>query len=458
MKTVSRSLVLICMNLLLLPLAYSASTTPSSAETDPAQAKPAALSLLRIVEWAKQSDAEYQKALNQLAANSEILAKGKAVLRPTVGVEASSTYSNTNALDNNAADSHGTGEVYALQVSQPLFSVSNWRTYQKSKAQFSQVEYQQLQVEQALLQRTVTHILAVLRAEAEVERAAAQQEAVTKQLKQTQQRYNTGLIPITDQHEAQAALDTAVADLLAAQNQRQLAEQALKSLTHQSLSAAQLPRLRSGTLFTGPEPRDPQIWLTQAMTDNPNLLIAKAQRTESEVDRDAARRVYIPEVQLIGRYARDQGYQSGFDFPDQDISSIGVKASLTLYQGGLLQSAKRETAKNLEASQAEVAFQTTQIEEQVMNLYNSLLTDVKRIEAQQQAIRSAQSALTATQSSYAAGNRDIVNVLQAQQAYFAAQKAYANVRYDYLEHWLALNQQAGTLNQAMLTQMNGWFE
>ncbi len=83
---------------------------------------------------------------------------------------------------------------------------------------------------------------------------------------------------------------------------------------------------------------------------------------------------------------------------------------------------------------------------------------MKRINAQQQTIRSTQSALTATQSSYAAGNRDIVNVLQAQQAYFAAEQAYANARYDYLEHWLGLNEQAGTLNMAVIEQMNGWFE
>lgn len=442
---------------LLIPLnSNAAETTAASVTTAANNNSTDAVSLLAIVNWAKQADPEYQKAVDQAAADSEVLAQGKSALLPTVGVEASSTYSDTHALDNSIKDSHGKGDVYALNASQPLFSVSSWRTYQRAKAQLSQVQYQQQQAEQAVLSRATLHVLAVLRAQAERNRAQAQLDAVAKQRKQAQQRYSIGLIAITDQHEAQAAYDAAQADLLAADNQVLLAQDSLNRLTRQSLQ--QLPALRAQHSFTGPEPRDINVWLTQAMTDNPNLLIAKAQRTASEVDRDAAKRVYIPDISLVGRYARNKGYQSGFDFPDQDVASIGVNANLTLYEGGLLQSSKRQTAKNLDAAQAEIRFQTLQIEEQINNLYNTLLTDVKRINAQQQTIRSAQSALTATQSSYAAGNRDIVNVLQAQQAVFAAEQAYANARYDYLEHWLALNEQAGTLNMAVIEQMNGWFE
>jgi outer membrane protein len=414
-----------------------------------------AATLLEVVNAAKQADPEYQKALEQAAADAEVLPQGKAVLLPTVAVEASSMYSDTHTLDNSSGDSHGIGDTYAFNISQPIFSVSTWRTYQRAKAQLSQVQYQQQQAEQAVLNRVVTHLLAVLRAQSEVKRAQAQQDAVGKQLKQTQQRYSVGLIAITDQHETQAAFDAAQADLLAADNQLLVAQHALNRLTRQNLS--EFPQLRDDQKFTGPEPSDVNLWLTQAMTDNPNLLIAKAQRTASEVDRDAAKKVYIPNINLVSSYTRNKGFQSGFDFPDQDVASIGVTASLTLYEGGLLTSTKRQTAKNLDAAQSEIRFQTLQIDQQITNLYNSLLTDVKRINAQQQSIRSAQSALTATQSSYTAGNRDIVNVLQAQQALFAAQKSYANARYDYLEHWLALNQQAGTLNMAVMEQMNGWF-
>ncbi len=447
------------MGSLLLPLAWpllnaSAAETATDAITAP-DSLTTSSTLLEIINWAKQADPQYQKALDQSQADSEILAQGKSALRPTIGVEASSTYSDTHPLEQSTKDSHGIGDVYAFNASQPLFSVSSWRSYQKAKAQMSQVQYQQQQAEQAVLSRATTHVLAVLRAQAERKRAMAQQEAVGKQLKQAQQRYSIGLIAITDQHEAQAAFDAAQADLLAADNQLQLAQHSLNSLTRQTIH--QLRPLRDTHTFTGPEPRDINLWMTQAMTDNPNLLIAKAQRTASEVDRVAAKRAYIPDINLVGRYARNKGYQSGFDFPDQDVASIGINANLTLYEGGLLQSTKRQTAKNLDAAQSEVRYQTLQIEEQINNLYNTLLTDVKRINAQQQTIRSTQSALTATQSSYAAGNRDIVNVLQAQQAFFAAEQAYANARYDYLEHWLALNEQAGTLNMAVIEQMNGWF-
>ena len=73
-------------------------------------------------------------------------------------------------------------------------------------------------------------------------------------------------------------------------------------------------------------------------------------------------------------------------------------------------------------------------------------SDVARVKARKQAIKSTQSALDATVAGYEVGTRNIVDVLNAQNAVFAAQRDYANSRYDYVLNSMRLKENAGTLS------------
>lgn len=83
-------------------------------------------------------------------------------------------------------------------------------------------------------------------------------------------------------------------------------------------------------------------------------------------------------------------------------------------------------------------------------------TDVERVQARQQAIDSAQSALEATQAGYKSGTRSIVDVLQTQRLLFISKRDHANARYDYVMNMLNLKEQAGSLGPQDIFQLNGW--
>ena len=80
------------------------------------------------------------------------------------------------------------------------------------------------------------------------------------------------------------------------------------------------------------------------------------------------------------------------------------------------------------------------------------------MQARLKAIRSAQSALEATQTGYEVGTRNIVDVLQAQQRLFDSQFAYADSRYNYLLNLLRLKQQTGLLGDADLEEINSFMD
>ena len=92
------------------------------------------------------------------------------------------------------------------------------------------------------------------------------------------------------------------------------------------------------------------------------------------------------------------------------------------------------------------------------SLHMTVISDVSRVEARKKSIVSSQSALDATQTGYKVGTRNIVEVLDAQQQLYGAERDYANARYDYIINLLTLKYYAGTLNEGDINMLNGWLQ
>src|SRR5699024_12005263 len=94
--------------------------------------------------------------------------------------------------------------------------------------------------------------------------------------------------------------------------------------------------------------------------------------------------------------------------------------------------------------------------QQILAAYRQLSANSSYVSAHKQVIRSAESALEATQAGYEVGTRNIVEVLNAQRTLFAAKRDYANARYDYVLNSLTLKALAGALTEDDIIQVNDW--
>ena len=74
-----------------------------------------------------------------------------------------------------------------------------------------------------------------------------------------------------------------------------------------------------------------------------------------------------------------------------------------------------------------------------------MLSEKSRVEALEQAVKSSQTALEATEACFEVGTRTIVDVLNSQRALYAAITNYERARYDYILNVLRLKQAAGNL-------------
>ncbi|HBC71642.1 MAG TPA: hypothetical protein DCZ38_02520, partial [Coxiellaceae bacterium] len=90
--------------------------------------------------------------------------------------------------------------------------------------------------------------------------------------------------------------------------------------------------------------------------------------------------------------------------------------------------------------------------------YLGILSNISKIKADKQAIKSAKSSLRATQASYTAGLRTMADVLTAQTQLYNAQNTFATDEYNYINQLLQLKQLTGILNADDLSQINSWLE
>lgn len=344
-----------------------------------------------------------------------------------------------------------------LSASQTLFNLNAWYSYQAARTGDQAAEVQLQASEQQLLLRVVQAYFNVLRAQDNLATAEAAEKAVKRSLEQTQQRYDVGLVAITEVHEAQASYDLSYVDLLDQQAALDISYEALEEITgtrYESLSG-----LREGIALELPQPQNPQDWVDTGLSNYSGIKLAKIQRKVVSQQRNATRANHLPTVNLFANYVDGENAPTFTSDPtDSSITSYGIQVSLPLLAGGSRYGASKQAAQNYAVADFQLEQQKRSVKTNVRSLYRQLQTSVKNIQARRQAITSAESALEATETGYEVGTRNIVEVLNAQNNLFRAKRDYANARYDYISGLMNLKFYAGTLNEADIDALNVWLD
>jgi outer membrane protein len=352
--------------------------------------------------------------------------------------------------------------VYAASLTQAIFDAPAWFGYKQGKKVSEQSAAEFSANQQEMMLRVATAYFDVLRAYDVLEAARSEEEALAKQLEQTQQRFEVGLTAITDVYDSRAAYDSSVARRLTAQDNLLSNFDALSILTgvhHETVA----PLVANFTV-AAPVPAERSAWVDFALSNNFDLKAARLAADASRYNARGAAAEHLPTLTGSLSYRKDIsdgdtdatafGETDNFPVDDEIESKIAaIRLDIPLYTGGRLSASRRE-ARSL-AFQAEdlrnlVERDTVQ---NARTLHRAVVTDVSRVEARQQAVISATSALDATQAGYEVGTRNIVDVLLAQRTLFQSKTDYANALYDYILNTLNLKRVAGLLAPDDLQQL-----
>jgi outer membrane protein len=285
-----------------------------------------------------------------------------------------------------------------------------------------------------------------------LEATQAAETAFKRQLEQVQQRFDVGLVAITDVLEAQAAADGAEVDRIQAEGDHDIFFETLRALT--GVSYQQIDRLSETLPIVDPEPGNEAEWVQTALASNTGIKAAQEDLLAAQREHSSRRGAHLPTVDVVANYS-DFETDSGFTFiGDTKTTTYSLQARLPIYQGGFTQSRVREARYRVVESEERLRDQEWTVTRDVRNLFQASVTDVVRVRARLKAIDSTESAVEAIQTGYEVGTRNIVDVLNAQQRLYASQFDYADSRYRYVLDLLLLKQRSGVLTSEDLVDLN----
>lgn len=357
--------------------------------------------------------------------------------------------------DASASDDSVNSVGLSLEATQALYNAIDSREVEQAEREIDQQLYQLAATEQQVLIDVATAYFEILRAHEVLEARRAQERAIGRQLEQAREQFEVGLIAITEVEEAQASFDQSRAVRIAAESDLQVSFEALERLTGQRYDS--IDALGDELPIQPPSPADRDHWVELAMENNPLVLASQAGVEVARSSVDIARAQRLPSVNAFANYQFGDNDADGVSGHDSS-SQVGVGVNLPLYTGGRTSAAIRQNTYLLESSQYDFEAQRRDTIQQVRSRYTQVSNDVSAVEARAQAIVSNQSALDATRAGYEVGTRNIVDVLNAEQNLYDAVADHASARYDYVINLLTLRQQAGTLDEEAVAEVNAWLD
>jgi outer membrane protein len=277
----------------------------------------------------------------------------------------------------------------------------------------------------------------------------ADKAAIERQLEQAKERFEVGLVTITDVQEAQARFDQSTAEEIGVLNILADRKEALREITGQYFD--QLAPLQDNVPLKLPEPPDPEIWINRALSNNPDLQSAALSAAIAQENIELQRSGHYPTLDLTASMGEFDNGNS-----DNRSAQIGLQFSMPLYTGGAVNSRVREAAFQHEAAKEQLEQVQRALMRQVQDAYRGAQTAISRVKALDQARVSSRSSLEATQAGFDVGTRTIVDVLNAQRELLRAERDYSQSRYAYILNRLILEQAVGELGEEDLAAIENW--
>lgn len=429
----------------LLPILIGLSLTGFSAMSQ-------AEDLLQVYKQARLSNPELRKSAADRDAAFEKINEARSPLLPQLGLGADYSYTN-GYRDANGVDSNVTSG--SLQLTQTLFDMSKWRqlTLQEKSAGIQDVTFQTDQ--QTLILNTATAYFNVLSAIDTLSYIEAQKQAIYRQLDQTTQRFNVGLVAITDVQNARSQYDSVLANEVTARNELDNAVESLRQVT-----GNYYPQLASLNVdsFKTDKPQAVNALLKEAENRNLSLLQARLSQDLAREQIRLAQDGHLPTLSLNASSSVSNNRYSGSNSttPDSDIgqNKVGLSFSLPLYQGGMVNSQVKQAQYNFVGASEQLESAHRSVVQTVRSSFNNVNASISSINAYKQAVVSAQSSLDAMEAGYSVGTRTIVDVLDATTTLYNAKQQLSNARYNYLINQLNIKSALGTLNEQDLQILN----
>jgi outer membrane protein len=205
-------------------------------------------SLLEIYQQALQGDPQIHEAEARRLAALEAKPQARGVLLPQIGFAGSytdSTSSGTSIEPDGSTPFTSSSETEVTQwqftLRQSIFRWDQIVNLKRADKSIARAEAVREAAQQDLIVRVAQRYFNVLAAEDRLTSITADREAIARQLEQAKQRFDVGLIAITDVQESQAAYDQSNAAEIGAKRSLAPAREFLREITGEYVTDLDAP-------------------------------------------------------------------------------------------------------------------------------------------------------------------------------------------------------------------------
>jgi outer membrane protein len=414
--------------------------------------------LLQIYRLAQSNDPIFESARYTLAAAQHKIPQARAGLLPVISLNGNEN--NTTASSVFGSDPAVRREINAwsltLQLTQPLVRIQNIYSYNESTYLNEQAQAQLKQAEHDLILRVTQAYFEVLIAQESIDVSVAQLKAAEEQLALAKRGFETGVNAITDIHEAKSRADLAYSQRITALNDLEAKHAELEKILGQETK--QIAPLQSIVRVPKPQPDNVREWLEQARISNPSVLAAQAALNAAESAVKKNRAEHAPTLDLVASHGLD--YSSGnvstpSDFQTRTLSNkVGIQFTVPLFAGGGVNARVGEAIANVGKAAAELEIARRKAGADAKQAYSAIVNGLVQIEALESAVQSSNSAATGKKAGYKLGVNKNIDVLNASQQLYTAQRDLVKSRYDTLLQGFRLKAASGILSEEDVYQVN----
>jgi len=394
-----------------------------------------AYSLAEAAAAALAQDPSYRAAEQARLAGQEKKPQGIAGLLPSVSGTAA-------ARDLSYAGADLDYRSYSLSLTQPLFNLASIQAARQGFEQVKASEATFQAARQEALLRVAEAYFKVLTEQDNLSSVQAEKTAIGEQLEQAKRSFEVGSATVTDQQEAQARFDLAVAKEIAANNSLSVARSALVLLTNQPLPD-RLVGPSGSIAIARPEPSTAEPWIEQARTNSFSVLKAQAEAVSARYEVTKKMAGHLPSLDLVA----NRTYSQETTAVDTNSGSnyVGLSLTVPLFAGGLTLSQTREASALQVKADLDLQATRLQAEQSARTAYLNAVAGLSQVQALEAAEKSSKLALDSNKLGYEVGVRINIDVLNAQQQLYAAQRDLSKARYDTLLAGLKLRASVGSL-------------
>ena len=474
--------------------------------------------LIHVYKLAQENDPTFQSEKFKHEASPETLKQAYSEIWPTVTGDASYQRTRQKILETDIAVygqdlARYPSKGYNLTLTQPILRYSSFMRIMQAKEEVKQADFAFEKAKQDLILRVVEAYIGSLEAYDNLEFTRAEEDALRLHFEEAQERYKSGLAPITDFHDAKARFAYIRAQRVKAEDLLDDALEALAEVTGQKIN--NLAKLKYKTIkkdfyqkeisrgsttdkndggpqaaksglssssstasektegakgsqhdagesempLVPPDPDEITNWIDAALEQNLEVHVQRQAVLVAKREIERQRAGHWPTLSVVGRVNRDDEGGSLFGGEsDVNTREAILQLNVPIFQGFSVLSKTREAQKLYAAAKENLEKEIRAAKRGTRAAFHGVKSAIKNTEALRQSVVSHRIALEAKREGFKSGVYHILAVLDAERDFHQAEQEFAKAQYEYILNSIRLKKAVGILNEEDLLGVNQWLE